>query len=461
MDIVVGGGVAGLTCARTLAGRGVGGGRGAARDAEVILHEAEDTVGGRVRSEVVDGFTLDLGFQVYLSAYERAGRVFDLKSLDMRSFAAGAVVHRGADACVLADPLRETGRAIGGAVHAWRSGYVGVRDALALARLVIAGDSAFKPGTTAEDALRNAGVTDGMLEGFFRPFFGGVFFDRSLQTDAAMLGFTFDHFRRGRACVPARGMGAMTQQLASRCMEQGVHVHTATRVAAIETGGVALENGERIDADAVVVATEGDAAGTLIRSLDPDRAARMAGRAWRTTRSLWFAVDRASLGDTGGRGILHLDGTGGAVGSAGPVNHLAVMTDVAPGYGSGDGRALVCANTVDTEGADAAVVEAARGQLDGWFRGRASGWDLLKVHTIPRALPGQSVSEGGVPRGRDGFTVSEGVYLAGDHLTSASIEGAVMSGLEAAEAVLSGFDEMDGGGGSAGGGGEGGSRAVA
>lgn len=439
--VVIGGGLAGLTCALTVRGR-VG------KRAEVVIIEAEEVVGGRVGSERVAGFTLDLGFQVYLETYENAGRLLDLKQLDLRGFTKGAVVHRGGEFCRVVDPLAEFRQVFGMLGVFGREGVLSTGDLVALGRVAVGGGrEVFRAGVCAEEALRAVGFGERMIERFWRPFFGGVFFDRELQTDAAMLGFVLDHFRRGRACVPARGMGMISEQLGSRCLGSGVDVRTGMRVERVDAGGVTLWNGDRVDAGCVVVATEGDVAGELVggvAGVDSERVERMKARGWRSTRTFWFAVPAAFAGavSSGGkRGILHLDGTGGVVddGWAGPVNHLAVMTDVSAAYGAGDGRALVCANVVGVDGDTDSVERAAREQLARWFDSSSAGgvdeWELLKVHEIRKALPGQFVEEGGMGAGRDGYAIADGVFVAGDHVTNASIDGAIASGVGCGEAV--------------------------
>lgn len=448
--VIIGGGLSGLSCALTLRsklGNGV----------EIILLESQNTVGGRVRSEQVDGFTLDFGFQVYLNTYKNAAKLLDLPALDLRSFAKGAVIHRGEETCVLVDPLREIDRAASMLGTFGQQGVLTARDVLAIGRLTMRGTAhAFKAGTTADEALIALGMSERMRERFWRPFFGGVFFDRSLSTDAAMLGFVFDHFRRGRACVPAQGMGKVTEQLGDRCSQAGIDIRVGMRAARATSEGVTIENGDTIEADAVVVATEGTVAADLLQDATfttsdcSERITAMSRRGWQSTHTLWFAAPHEVLGTLASahrHGILHLDGSGGVSASdggwTGPINHLAIMTDVAPEYGNGDGRALICANTTSImqdrsasgEGSDSHLIAAARSQLERWAGKGVHDWELLKLHTIHRALPDQSTHAGGVPDGRDSYALHDGVFVCGDHMTNASIDGAIESGIGCGDTV--------------------------
>src|SRR5881227_3367123 len=94
--VVVGAGLAGLACARRLTAAGV----------PVAVLEAGATVGGRVRTEVVDGFRCDVGFQLLNPAYPEARRVLDLATLRLRPLPVGVVVATGASRRLLTDPRR-------------------------------------------------------------------------------------------------------------------------------------------------------------------------------------------------------------------------------------------------------------------------------------------------------------------------------------------------------------------
>ena len=94
--VIVGAGLAGLTAARVLEQHGI----------SAVLLEASDGVGGRVRSDEVDGFILDRGFQVMLTAYPEIHRHLDIPALDFRAFEPGALVWREGKGTIVGDPFR-------------------------------------------------------------------------------------------------------------------------------------------------------------------------------------------------------------------------------------------------------------------------------------------------------------------------------------------------------------------
>ena len=426
--VIVGAGLAGLACALEL--------RASGRPCLVL--EASDRPGGRVRTDAVDGpggrYLIDRGFQVYLDGYPEGRRVLDHGALGLGAFRAGADVARTvrrprvrAVFTRVSDPRRSPVEAAG----AW-PGVATLGDGLkllALHRSLTSGSDedamSREPDVPALDRLRSAGVSDRAVERFFRPFFGGVFLDPSLATSARMLRLTYRNFARGRAVLPEGGMGAIAGQLASKV--GGPAIRTGARVEGVDPAGAVLACGERVEASAVVVATDGETAGGLLGV--GWRAGE--GLRWRRTATVAFAA--ASSPRPGRR--LVLDGEG-----AGPVNHLAVPSDVRASYAP-PGRSVVYANVVHDrwlDRPDGALVAAVRGQLGSWFgRSTAGAMEVLRVVRIDRAIPEQHA--GWLEPARGSVAVAAGggtVYRCGDWLDNASINGALESGRRAARAVL-------------------------
>ena len=94
--VIVGAGLAGLVAARTLGLNGI----------DSVILESSDGVGGRVRSDIVDGFVLDRGFQVLLTGYPEIHRHLDIDALNLRAFEPGALVWREGKGTVVGDPFR-------------------------------------------------------------------------------------------------------------------------------------------------------------------------------------------------------------------------------------------------------------------------------------------------------------------------------------------------------------------
>jgi phytoene dehydrogenase-like protein len=406
---VVGAGLAGLRCARGLHDQGV----------PATVLEAADGVGGRVRTDRVDGFLLDRGFQVLLTAYPEAAQALDYRELELHPFYPGAVIRTGERFVTVADPFRRRWDGLRTAL-----GPVGgIGDKLkvaALRRRVTAGslEELFaRPETTTAEALAADGFSDTIVDRLFRPLFGGVLLDRELAGSSRMFEFVYRMLAVGDVAVPTRGMGAIPEQLAGGLPPDCVRL--GQRVTAVGDGGLTLASGERLAARAVVVATDGPTASRLLGG-EPAAPGSVAASC------LYFAAERAPIDEP----VVVLDGDG-----QGPVNHLCVPSAVAPTYAP-PGAALVSASVVDRPGLPrGADLEAAvLGQLADWFGSAVVGWRHLATYHIPHAQPAQP--PGTLDPPERPVRLRPGRYVCGDHRDNASINGALASGRRAAAAVL-------------------------
>jgi phytoene dehydrogenase-like protein len=404
--LVVGAGLAGLACARRLETAGLA----------ATLIEASDDVGGRVRTDVMDGFRLDRGFQVLLTAYEEAGRVLDFEALELQTFNPGALVRFGDAFHRVSDPLRRPGdlmatlRApVGSLSDKLRIGRLRAR----LERLSVA-DIFERPAQPTNEALIAEGFSQQMIDRFLRPFLGGIFLERELETSSRMFEFVLRMFAQGDAALPVAGMGAIPKQLARSLTRSTVRLRTP--VASIEDDTVVLADGERVTARAIVVATDGPNAARLVPELSPPRS--------RAVICLYYAAEESPLGEP----LLVLNGEGAA-----PINNLCVPSIVAPSYAP-EGRDLVSVTVVGGVPDTTELERAVRVQLQSWFGHDVARWRHLRTYQIAHALPALRPSD--VGEGREDPRMGRCLYVCGDYREHASIEGSLISGRRAAEAVL-------------------------
>ncbi len=359
--IVVGAGLAGLCCARELHAAGL----------EVLVLERGDAPGGRMRTDEVDGFLLDRGFQVLLTAYPEARRALDYERLGLRPFENGALIRRDGGFARIADPFRHPLQALRSLSDAPGS----LPDKLRVARLrrrlsrFSLNELLTAPQVTTAEALRREGFSSELVDAFFRPFLGGIFLDPSLETSSRLFAFVFKLFSEGEAALPAAGMQAIPRQLAEGLPEGTVRLGVTVESAA--PGEVVLAGGERLAAPAVVVAADGPEAARLTGAVEAPAA--------RAVTTLHYAAGRSPVGEP----VLVLNGEG-----RGPVNDLCVPSDVAPSYAP-PGAALVSATVLGIPPlADDALDAAVREQLHGWFGAQVDGWSLLRVQPHPVRAPG-------------------------------------------------------------------------
>jgi phytoene dehydrogenase-like protein len=385
--VVVGAGLAGLRAARELTRHGL----------DVVVLDAADRPGGRIATDVVDGFRLDRGFQVLNTIYPALRAVADLDALDLLPFVPGAAV-RGDDGRLhtLGNPLRRPGLA-------WPTLTTGLLTPAAKARLVAwtAAVVATPPRRTARRIDRTAardlaaaGLDGPALGTFFRPFLSGVLADRDLVTSAAYVRLVWRCFVLGTIAVPAAGMGALPAQLA-----EGLPLRLGQKVTGVAPGAVETPDAT-LTARAVIVATDPATAATLLPGLPEP--------SMRALTTYHYATPEPPSAAS----LLHLDGRGG------PVANAVVMP----------GQRLVSATVVGTA-ADEALVRRETGRL---FAAPTDGWELLRVDEIAGALPS-------FPAGRplrSPVDLGEGLFVTGDHRDTPSQQGALVSGRRAAHAAL-------------------------
>jgi phytoene dehydrogenase-like protein len=425
--VVVGGGLAGLGCAQRLARAG--------RSVQVL--EAQETPGGRGRTVWHRGRPVDLGFQVMFRGYPRTRelvRAAGIPSRDLRPVAGGAVFVDDGRA------VRLRASRLGLARFAGLSG----ADRARLARLgasvvgrppesLLALDD---DAGSAEDVLRDAGLSADALERVLRPLFGVMTLDRTLGIDPGYFRFLLSMLVRGPAVIPSDGLGMLAEWTSAAVRQDGGAVELGARVTALETdgdgrrvAGVRLEDGRLVSARHVVLAVEGPAARELLEPVDPLSAGRLP-REYASVVNAAFALRRPLYS---GRSIL-LNAEPGS--PEVPRVDLVCQTSNITRPGAPEGPHILLATCVTTGGPAPADLVGEVGALVGRWAPRYDWQGLaepLGVYTHPHA---QFRPLAGVRRDLPGpRTAIENLILAGDATTHPSIEGAVASGVRAAEIV--------------------------
>lgn len=386
--IVIGAGLAGLRAAALAIGQGH----------EVTVLEASSRVGGRVDTEIIDGFLCDRGFQLINPAYPNARRALNLKDLDLHPSGRGVAVRDESGLQIVADPVRHTAFLKG-----LFSGTVKLSDVAALLRWNrLAGEESL----TLQQTIDRAGFSV-PLHKVIQRFFAGVVADRDLKTAASSARTLAWYFVKGIPSLPAQGMSAVAHQLAQPVMER-IRFSTAVESLSSQDGHVRVRciSGEELLADQVVVAA------------GPRISARLTGQPEPRMNSLttwWFdAPARPSK-----LPFLFLD-----LREDSRLAHTSVISNVCPSYAPA-GRHLVQATAVGVHNLDDSEAMAQAASIMGV---KDPSWRLLVRHHIPDALP--SIEPGQRPL----VSGIEGVIIAGD-TAEPSIQGALASGAAAARAL--------------------------
>lgn len=396
--------MAGINCARHLQQQSI----------PFQLIEAGDGLGGRMRTDSVDGFRLDRGFQVFQSAYPEAKLALDYKALQLVPLMAGALVRKDARWVSMVDPLRHPRFAMGTVFNSIGS----FADRLRLGKLLWDARrvpmehcmSAASDKSTEELLRDDCGFSSSFIEHFMRPWLSGIFLESKLDTSANFFRFVLKMLSSGGVYYPRSGIQAIPDQLASTIDPNSIELGRS--VQGIETDGIVLDNEKR-------------SASQIVLAVPMHQSSQWTGNSFgnRThvaTTCVYFVANRPPISQP----ILMLNGEG-----EGPVNHVFILTnatqDVAPA-----GKTLVSVSLV---GDQKYSPDEVRSQLQNWFGQQVAAWSELSVYRISQALPTQP----------PGFAcnhaaVREGnLILCGDYCASASLQGALLSGREAAKLVSS------------------------
>lgn len=404
--IIVGGGLSGLCCGLELSLKGI----------SFIILESSDDVGGRVRTDLVDGYQLDRGLQVLLTAYPEAKRILDYGQLNLKPFYPGAMIHSGGRFHLVADPFRHPIDAASGAFSPVGS----LSDKLRIARLrssVCSGtlEDLFKrPEMTTREKLSKLGFGSKIIQTFFKPFLTGVYFDPDLEVSSRMFEFGFRMFFSGDTSLPEKGMGAIPKQIASRLPAGSIRLNS--RVLSIENEKVILESSESLNCKAVVVATHEPETARLANGPQP--------RGFRSSTCLHYAADTPPIQEP----ILVMNGA-----TKGIVNNLIVPTNVHPSYAP-KGKALITVNvTGNPESDDDRLESSVRGGLREFFGPMVREWKALKIDRIKYSLPLQTAPTTTKPW--ESIEVRPGLFCCGEYLSVDSMQWAMASGRNAGESV--------------------------
>jgi phytoene dehydrogenase-like protein len=379
--LIVGGGLAGLSAAIHLEAAGV----------EVTIIESSDRAGGRVASDVIDGFICDRGFQLINAQYPALQELNVIRELDFIEAPREIEVSLGDRRHVIGDPRQVPWTALNKATGT-------IPEKMALLRFIA---SRPKPGQSIGQALRNTGTC---YERVLRPFLQGVFLTDPDNVDALYGHSIIKSFVSGRPGVPRSGVGELSKTLAKRVS----NIVYETRVDGLEQGSVHTNNGT-YTAKKILIATD---ATTATQLLGLTEVPRMAGCI------TWYHADAVN---PSGSGRLVVDGQ-----RRGPIINSVVMSDISSNYAPANQHLISTTTDLNVTESDVRRHLAILWGVDTY------AWQFIAKYEIPAALPihnvGRALSQS--------IKISDHHFVAGDHRTVPSQQGALFSGRLAAQLIL-------------------------
>lgn len=379
--VVIGAGLAGLSAAIQIETKGL----------DVTVIEASDRAGGRVTSDLIDGFICDRGFQLINSKYPALQELDVIKEIDFVSAPRVIEVAIGHNRQSIGDPRQVPLTALNRVTGT-------IAEKLALLRFIVSKPQA---GQSIGQALR---VTGSVYERVLRPFLQGVFLTDPDNVDSLYGHSIIKSFVTGEPGVPRMGVGRLSSALAARVSS----IQYNTRVDRIEGTEVHTSNGS-YSANKILIATD---ATTATQLLGLSEVPRMAGCI------TWY---HAAAVNPSGNGRLVVDAE-----RRGPIINTVVISDISNDYAPA-GQHLV-STTTDLSATESEV----RRHLSLVWQTSTHDWQFIAKYEISAALPIHSV-------GRalsHSMKISDHLYVAGDHRTVPSQQGALFSGRLAAQLIL-------------------------
>ena len=407
--IIIGAGLAGLSCARILQKHRI----------NYLLLDGAEKVGGRIRTDIVDGFQLDRGFQVLQTAYPDAKEILSYPDLKLKSFFPGAMIRYQDKFHRLADPFRDLYTAAKGLFSPIGT----LKDKLLVGMLRT--QVAFgtlekllqKPEVTTLQRLKSFGFSDVIIDRFFKPLYSGIFLENELSTSSRAFDYNFRMMALGDICLPSEGMEAIPRQLLT--MLDPAKIKLNSKVASLSENKVALASGETLSAPKIVLAVDQPQACKL---LEVTVAPKM-----KTVTTLYFSASKAPTTAP----ILFLNAQ-----SSGPVMNMCVPTNVCKSYAP-EGKALISCSVLKHDFAsEEMLIQKVLEQMKQWFGNEVDAWKHVRTYKIINALPIQKPPLADVSS--KPMQVRKGLYQCGDYGGIASIQTALQSGRLVGEALVQG-----------------------
>ena len=395
--IIIGAGISGLNCANKLTKGGL----------TVLVIEKSDSIGGRIKTDFIDGFQLNRGFHVLLTAYPEVKSTFIWEDLSFKKFFSGCLIWTGSSMVELADPLKHPIRAIRHLVRPIGN----FKDYLLLVYLwfIFKVRLQTRKDISTNDYFKKLGFSDLFITRFLRPFFSGVFLEHRLETSVEKFNETFKSFLNGDVVLPKQGIVSLANQLFENSPDYTLMLNS--EVNKISEDEVQLRSGELFKANYVVVASGLKSRNRLLALDEQIMCNRVV--------NLYFSYNKNNKFP---EYKLVLNGS-----NSGPINNLVFME----GALSNNEKGLISISVIDPQYFELEnIEEVVLNQLIQWY-GDISGINFLIKYDIQDAVPYQSKIE------QYNLRLVNNIYCCGDYCGVASLNTSLKTSRMVAEAILS------------------------
>lgn len=400
---IIGAGISGLIAATVLEKNGL----------SPVIIETTDRVGGRVKTDIVEGYQLDHGFQVLLTAYPAAQKYLNLEALQLQTFIPGASIFKNGKQNSIGDPLRDKSLLLS-TVFA-RVGTLSDKFKILklnnkLKKKSLSEIFSSKEQTT-KSYLVDFGFSSKMIHDFFNPFFSGIFLENKLETSSRMFEFVYKMFGQGDAALPKGGMQAIPKQLSNNLRRTTFKFNT--KVATVNDSEIILEDGQKIKSDFTIIATEPS---KLVNKLNKKVTE------WQSCDTLYFETESRVIN----KPLIGLIPEKDAV-----INNIFYHTSLDSDLKGN--KELLSVTVVDNQNLSSEkLIQHVKTELKQYC-----GIDVIKLikhYKIPMSLPKlQNLQYNLLP---SQTRLTDTIFLAGDVQLNGSLNAAMIAGEKAALGVL-------------------------
>ncbi len=404
---IIGAGVAGLTAAVYLHKKGY----------PIQILEASERAGGRIKTDLVDGFRLDRGFQVLLTEYPETKALLNYEKLNLKRFLPGATVLYDDGQFEIADPFRRPSALLATVFAPVGSLKDKINTFLLKNKLVkISTSDIFKqPEIDTVSQLKKYGFSNKMIERFYKPFFSGIFLENELKTSSNMFDFIMKMFSQGDAAIPELGMEEIPKQLVAMLPENSIVYNT--KVTNIENNKITTYNNEVFETNKIIIATEavGFASNHIPRTKQN----------FHQVTNVYFEVKIAPTK----KAVVVLN----AATNRKFVNNMVVMTNVSDKYAPSNKILIAVSVNGNPDIDDETLAQNIKSELKNWYGNQVEDWKMIKTYRINYALPNQEKVTNELKE--SDIQMNKNLFICGDHLLNGSINAAMKSGRLVAELI--------------------------
>jgi protoporphyrinogen oxidase len=400
---IIGAGVSGLIAARVLEDNGY----------TPVIIEATDRVGGRVKTDVIEGYQLDHGFQVLLTAYPAAKKYLNFKALELQKFLPGATIFNTGSKKTIGDPLRDLSLLI----PTLFSGIGTLSDKIKVLKLnrLLKKTSLVeifaKSEKTTLQYLVDFGFSEEMISKFFKPFFSGIFLEPNLETSSRMFEFVYKMFGEGFASLPKAGIEAIPKQLKDSLTQTKFQFNA--KVKSVENGKIFLANGTELQSHFTIIAT---APSALVSNLKNQETT------WKSCSTLYFETKITTIE----KPIIGLIANEDAL-----INNIFYHTSLSS-QSAGEKELLSVTIVKKHSLSEEALILQVQKELQQYCG--IDSTRFIKHYSIPQALPKlQGLQNEMLP---SETRLTTGIFLAGDIQLNGSLNAAMVAGERSALGVI-------------------------